>query len=53
MFLGQSNTKPCISVYAIVVNLCKTTKPRKKQLNVEILHNLKEFGQEFFNFISF
>ena len=40
MFLGHTNPK--LSVDAIVVNLCKITEPRKRQLKVEILHNLKE-----------
>ena len=49
MFLGHTNPKLCISVNAIVTNLCKITTQRKKQLKVEILHNLKDF----LNFISF
>ena len=51
--LGHTNPKLCLSENAIVVNLCKITVPRKKQLNVEILHNLKEFWKEFLNIISF
>ena len=43
MFLAHTNPKLCLSVNAIVLDLCKTIKPRKKQLKVEILHNLKEF----------
>ena len=41
MFLGHTNPKQCMSINAIVVNLCKITEPRKEQLKVEILHNLK------------
>ena len=43
MFLGHTNPKLGKSINAIVVNLCKITVLRKKQLKVEILHNLKEF----------
>ena len=44
MFLGYASPKLCISVNAIVVNLCKITEPRKMQLGlkVKILHNIKE-----------
>ena len=42
MFLGHTNPKLCVSVNVIVVNLCKITEPRKKKINVEILHNLQE-----------
>ena len=43
MFLGHTNPKLCVSVNVVVVNLCKSTLSRKKQLNVGILHNLREF----------
>ena len=43
MFLGQTNPNLWVSVNAIVLDLCKLTEPRKTQLKVEILHNLKEF----------
>ena len=43
MFLGHTNPKLCVSVNAIVVNLSKITVLRKKQIKVEIAHNLKEF----------
>ena len=36
-------SKLCSSEQAIVPNLCKITEPRKRELKVEILHNLKEF----------
>ena len=44
MFLILSYTNPtqCISVNAIVANIYKITELRKRQLKVEILHNLKE-----------
>ena len=42
MFLGHTNPKLCVSVNAFAVNLCKINEPRKRQLKVEILHNLKE-----------
>ena len=42
MFLVHTNPKLCISANAIVVNLCKITELRKRQLKVEILHNSKE-----------
>ena len=53
MFLGHTSPKLCVSVNAIVVNTCKITLLRKKQLNVDILHNLKEFLKEIINFILF
>ena len=53
MFLGHTNPTLCVSVNSIVINLCKITVPRKRQLKVENSHNLKEFLQEFLNFISF
>ena len=53
MFLGHKNLKVCISVIAFIVYLYKITELRKKQLKVEILHNLKKFRKEFFNFIWF
>ena len=43
IFLGHTIPKLCVLVNAIVINLCKITEPRKKQLNFEILHNSKEF----------
>ena len=42
MFSGHTNTKLCLPVNAIVVNLGKITKPRKRQLKVIIVHNFKE-----------
>ena len=45
MFLGHTNPKLCLSVNAIVVNSCKIIVLGKQQLDVEILHNLKEFGK--------
>ena len=51
MFLGYTSPKLCVSVNAIVVNLCKIIELRKGQLKVEILHNLKEFCKAFFTFI--
>ena len=53
MFLGHTNPKLCVSVNAIVLDFCKITEPRKKQLKVEILHDFKEFCKEFLNFIGF
>ena len=43
MYLGHTNPKLCVSVNAIVLDLCKITEPRKSSKKVEILHNLKEF----------
>ena len=37
-----TNTKLCVSVNAVVCDLCKITEPRKKE-KVYILHNLQEF----------
>ena len=45
-FLCHTSPKLRVSVNAIVFDFGKLTEPRKKQLKVEILHNLKEF----FNF---
>ena len=42
MFSGHTNSKLCLSVNAIVPDLCKITEPRKKQFKMKILHNLKE-----------
>ena len=42
MLLSYPNPKPCVSVNTVVVNLYRITEPRKEQLKVEILHNLKE-----------
>ena len=47
MFLGHTNPKSCVTVNAVVFDLCKITDPSKKQLKVEILHALKEFLKEF------
>ena len=47
MFLGHNNPKLCVSVNAAVDYLCKITVLRKKQLKVEILHNLKDFERNF------
>ena len=49
MFLGHTNPKLCVLVNAIVLDICKITEQRKKQLKVEILHDFKEF----FNFWGF
>ena len=43
MFLGHTNAKLCVLVNAIVPDFCKIPEPRKKQLNVEILQDFKEF----------
>ena len=43
MFLSHTNPKLCVLVNAIVLDICKITEPRKKQLKVEILHDFKEF----------
>ena len=43
MFLGHPNLKLWVTVNAVVLDLCKITELRKKQLKVEILHALKEF----------
>ena len=48
MFLGHTNPKPCVSVNAIVLDFCKITELRKKQLKVEILHDFKEFCKKKF-----
>ena len=53
MCLCLTNPKLCSSEQAVVLNICKITEPRKRKLKVEILHDLKEFGKEFFNFIGF
>ena len=53
MFLGHKNLKLCISVIAFMVYLYEITELRKKQLKVEILHNLKKFRKEFFNLFGF
>ena len=34
-----------------LLDLCIINKPRKQKLKVEILHDLKEFCKEFFNFV--
>ena len=51
MLLGHTNLKLWVAVNAIVLYVCKLTELRKKQLKVEILHDLKEFLKEFLNFI--
>ena len=43
MCLCLSSSKLCSSEQAVVLNLCKITRPRKQKLKVEILHDLKEF----------
>ena len=48
MFLGLTNPKLWVSVNAVVLDLCKITELRKKQLKVELLHALKEFWKEIF-----
>ena len=53
MCLCLTNPKLCSSEQAVVLILCKMTEPRKRKLQVEILHDLKEFLKEFFNFICF
>ena len=53
MFLGYTSPKLCVSVNAIVVNLCKFIELRKGQLKVEILHNLKEFLKHFLLLFEF
>ena len=53
MFLGHNNPKLCVLVNAIVLDFCKITEPKKKQLKVEILHDFKEFCKELLNFIGF
>ena len=53
MFLFQTSPKLCILVNAIVLDFCKTTEPRKKQVKVEILHDFKTFENKNLNFIGF
>ena len=49
MFLGHNNPKLCILINAIiVVNLCKISELRKKQLKAEIKHNLEEISFVFY-----
>ena len=43
MFLGHTNPKLWVAVNTIVLYVCKLTELRKRQLKVEILHDLKEF----------
>ena len=38
---------------AVVLNLCKITEPRKRELKVEILHDLKNFEKIFLILIDF
>ena len=38
-----TNPKLRSSEQAVVLNICKITKPRKRKLKVEILYDLKEF----------
>ena len=53
MCLCLSNTKLCSSEQSVVLNIGKITEPRKQKLKVEIVHDLKEFWIEFFNFNCF
>ena len=53
MFLGHTNPKLCVLVNAIVLDICKITEPRKKQLKVKILHDFEEFEKEFLIFWGF
>ena len=53
MFLVHTNPKLSISVIAINVKLRKITNPRKKQLKVEILHNIKNFERIFKFYLFF
>ena len=43
MCLWLANPKLCSSEQAVVLNICKTTEPRKRKLKVESLLDLKEF----------
>ena len=43
MCLCLTSPKLCSSEQAVVLNLCKITEPIKRELKVEILHDLKEF----------
>ena len=43
MCLCLANPKFCSSEQAVVHSICKITEPRKQQLQVEILPDLKEF----------
>ena len=44
MFLGHTSPMLCVLVNAIVVHIyAKINESRKRQLKVEILHNLIEF----------
>ena len=43
MCLCLTDPKLCSSEQAVVLTLCKIIEPRKQKLNVEILHDLKEF----------
>ena len=43
MFVGHTNAKLCVLVNAIFANLSKINVPSKRQMKIEILHNLKEF----------
>ena len=51
MFLVDNSPELCVLLNAIVLDLCKITEPRKQQLNIKILHALKQFLKEFLNFI--
>ena len=50
MCLCLNSPKLSSSEQAVVLILCKITELRKQKLKVEILHDLKEFLKEFFNF---
>ena len=43
MCLCLTNPKLCYSEQAVVPNICKINELRKRKLQVEILHDLKEF----------
>ena len=36
-------SKVMLIAKTVVLNLCKITEPRKQEMKVEILHDLKEF----------
>ena len=46
-------TTPKLRSLEEAVVLCKINEPRKRQLKVEILHDLKEFLKEFLKFYLF
>ena len=53
MFPGHTNPKLCISVNAIVVNLCKINEPSKRQLKGKILYNLYNYEKNFKFYLIF